>query len=153
MFYRKKWYKEKKYLETGLNKAVNKIKICHTSFSDKLSLCSSDGKDHGSIMRVVISSSPNRSENFLILHLWLLLSDYRGSGSEPTINRRSVKNDKTARDGPNIEAIAMIHRLYSVRGLEPSELGVSHGCPGRLWDPFLWQVYTPSKASCLLSFW
>jgi len=43
--------------------------------------------------------------------------------------------------------------LYSVRGLERSELGGSHGCPGRLWDRFLWQVYTPSKASCLLSFW
>jgi len=39
--------------------------------------------------------------------------------------------------------------LYSVRGLERSELGGSHGCPGRgrLWDRFLWQVYTPSKAS------
>jgi len=24
--------------------------------------------------------------------------------------------------------------LYSVRGLERSELGGSHGCPGRLWD-------------------
>jgi len=43
--------------------------------------------------------------------------------------------------------------LYSVRGLERSELGGSHGCPGLLWDRFLWQVYTPSKASCLLSFW
>jgi len=43
--------------------------------------------------------------------------------------------------------------LYSVRGLERSELGGSHGCPGRLWDRFLWQVYTPSKASCLISFW
>jgi len=28
-------------------------------------------------------------------------------------------------------------RLYSVQGLERSELGVSHGCPGRLWDRFL----------------
>jgi len=27
--------------------------------------------------------------------------------------------------------------LYSVRGLERSELGGSHGCPGRLWDRFL----------------
>jgi len=26
--------------------------------------------------------------------------------------------------------------LYSVRGLERSELGGSHGCPGRLWDRF-----------------
>jgi len=26
------------------------------------------------------------------------------------------------------------HLLYSVRGLERSELGGSHGCPGRLWD-------------------
>jgi len=33
------------------------------------------------------------------------------------------------------------HFLYSVRGLERSELGGSHGCPGRLWDRFLWQVY------------
>jgi len=24
---------------------------------------------------------------------------------------------------------------------------------GRFWDLFLWQVYTPSKSSCLLSFW
>jgi len=39
--------------------------------------------------------------------------------------------------------------LYSVRGLERSELGGSHGFPGRLWDRFLRQVYTPSKASCL----
>jgi len=31
--------------------------------------------------------------------------------------------------------------LYSVRGLERSELGGSHGCPGRLWDGFLWLVY------------
>jgi len=31
--------------------------------------------------------------------------------------------------------------VYSVRGLERSELGGSHGCPGRLWDRFLWQVY------------
>jgi len=31
--------------------------------------------------------------------------------------------------------------LYSVRGLERNELGGSHGCPGRLWDRFLWQVY------------
>jgi len=30
--------------------------------------------------------------------------------------------------------------IYSVRGLERSELGGSHGCPGRLWDRFLWQV-------------
>jgi len=29
--------------------------------------------------------------------------------------------------------------LYSVRGLERSELGGSHVCPGRLWDRFLWQ--------------
>jgi len=27
--------------------------------------------------------------------------------------------------------------LYSVRGLERSELGGSHGCPGRLWERFL----------------
>jgi len=27
--------------------------------------------------------------------------------------------------------------LYSVRGLERSELGGSHGCTGRLWDRFL----------------
>gem|GEM_PF-4432070 len=27
--------------------------------------------------------------------------------------------------------------LYSVRGLERSGLGGSHGCPGRLWDRFL----------------
>jgi len=32
-------------------------------------------------------------------------------------------------------------QVYSVRGLEPSKLGGSHGCPGRLWDRFLWQVY------------
>jgi len=31
--------------------------------------------------------------------------------------------------------------LYSVRGLERSELGGSHGCPGCLWDRILWQVY------------
>jgi len=31
-------------------------------------------------------------------------------------------------------------RIYSVRGLERSELGGSHGCPGRLWDRF-WEVY------------
>jgi len=29
----------------------------------------------------------------------------------------------------------------AVRGLERSELGESHGCSGRLWDRFLWQVY------------
>jgi len=34
-----------------------------------------------------------------------------------------------------------IGKLYSVRGLERSELGGSHGCPGRLWVRFLWQVY------------
>jgi len=28
------------------------------------------------------------------------------------------------------------NQLYSVRGLERSELGGSHGCPGRLWDRF-----------------
>jgi len=27
--------------------------------------------------------------------------------------------------------------VYSVRGLERSELNRSHGCPGRLWDRFL----------------
>jgi len=27
--------------------------------------------------------------------------------------------------------------VYSVRGLERSELGGSHGCPGRLWNRFL----------------
>jgi len=27
--------------------------------------------------------------------------------------------------------------VYSVRGLERSELGGSHGCPGRLWDRIL----------------
>jgi len=27
--------------------------------------------------------------------------------------------------------------VYSVRGLERSELGGSHGCPGRLWDRVL----------------
>jgi len=27
--------------------------------------------------------------------------------------------------------------VYSVRGLERSGLGGSHGCPGRLWDRFL----------------
>jgi len=43
--------------------------------------------------------------------------------------------------------------LYSVRGLDWSELGGSHGCPGRLWARRLWQVYSPSKASCLLSIW
>jgi len=32
-------------------------------------------------------------------------------------------------------------------------IGRIHGCSGRLWDRFLWQVYTPSDASCLLSFW
>jgi len=31
--------------------------------------------------------------------------------------------------------------LNSVRGSVRSELGGSHGCPGRLWDRFLWQVY------------
>jgi len=41
--------------------------------------------------------------------------------------------------------------LYSVRGLERSELGGSNGCPGRFCDRLLWPVYTPSKASCLLS--
>jgi len=30
--------------------------------------------------------------------------------------------------------IAETKQLYSVRGLERSELGGSHGCPGRLWD-------------------
>jgi len=30
-----------------------------------------------------------------------------------------------------------LQKLYSVRGLERSELGGSHGCPGRLWDRFL----------------
>jgi len=38
--------------------------------------------------------------------------------------------------------------LYSIRGLERSELGGSQGCPGRFGDQFLWQVYIPSKASC-----
>jgi len=33
------------------------------------------------------------------------------------------------------------NRIYSVRGLERSELVGSHGCPGRLWERFLWQVY------------
>jgi len=31
--------------------------------------------------------------------------------------------------------------LYSVRGLERSELGGSHGWPGRLWDRFLWHSF------------
>jgi len=30
--------------------------------------------------------------------------------------------------------------LYPVRGSEWNGLGGSHGCPGRLWDRFLWQV-------------
>jgi len=34
-----------------------------------------------------------------------------------------------------------VRMVYSVRGLERSELGRSHGCPGRLRDRFLWQVY------------
>jgi len=32
--------------------------------------------------------------------------------------------------------------LYSVRGLERSELGGSHGCPGRLWDLTLTGLYS-----------
>jgi len=34
-----------------------------------------------------------------------------------------------------------ITTYLSVRGLERSELGGSHGCPGRIWDRFLWKVY------------
>jgi len=41
-------------------------------------------------------------------------------------------------------------QLYSVRGLERSELGGSHGCPGRLWDRFLWQVYTRTIVGMML---
>jgi len=35
--------------------------------------------------------------------------------------------------------------LYSVRGLERSELGGSRGCPGRLLDQFLWPNLLRSK--------
>jgi len=38
---------------------------------------------------------------------------------------------------PIITALVSDNRVYSVRGLEWSELGGSHGCPGRLWDRFL----------------
>jgi len=44
--------------------------------------------------------------------------------------------------------------IYSVRGLEQSEFGGSHGCPGRLWDHFLrlgtmlWTEYRPVIQIC-----
>jgi len=54
------------------------------------------------------------------------------------------------RTRPHIHNTSQIHRhdnqvrgpslpqtVYSVRGLELSELGGSHGCPGRFWDRFL----------------
>jgi len=37
----------------------------------------------------------------------------------------------------NFSEDEFIFVLNSVRGLERSELGGSHGCPGRLWDQFL----------------
>jgi len=43
--------------------------------------------------------------------------------------------------------------LYSVRGLERSELGGSHGCPGRLWDRFLWQVYQNDSRMLWTEYW
>jgi len=44
--------------------------------------------------------------------------------------------------------------VYSVRGLERSELGGSHGCPERLWDRFLWQVYhNDSRHDALDAVW
>jgi len=43
--------------------------------------------------------------------------------------------DKAKLNGKAI--LALNTYLYSVRGLERSELGGTHGCPGRLWDRFL----------------
>jgi len=51
-----------------------------------------------SIMRVVMSSSPDQSENFLIFHIsYLLLSDYRGMAKwfrrSALVQQLSVRKD------------------------------------------------------------
>jgi len=51
---------------------------------------------------------------------------------------RFVSGDCTGQQGKKIQKK---QDIYSVRGLEQSELGGSHGFPGRLWDRFLWQIY------------
>jgi len=52
--------------------------------------------------------------------------------------------------GEHADTLVLVHNklldlvsdgIYPVRGPEWSGLGGSHGCPGRIWDRFLWQVY------------
>jgi len=63
-------------------------------------------------------------------HLRLLLGDYRGMAKFGAHFNQEVRfNSAVKCEGPEV--------LYSVRGLERSELGGSHGCPGRLWDRVL----------------
>jgi|GEM_PF-3707010 len=47
---------------------------------------------------------------------------------------KSFPNALSTAQGTHLTCTAT--HLYSVRGLEPSGLGGSHGCPGRLWDRF-----------------
>jgi len=49
----------------------------------------------------------------------------------------SIKQDVTLEGYQPIGFTGVEIEVYSVRGLERSELGGSHGCPGRLWDRFL----------------
>jgi len=76
------------------------------------------------------------------LYPWLLISFCRDT-SQP-VSAMSLLKSKNV----NLAWLSWCfsnetgHRIkYSVRGLERSELGGSHGCPGRLWNRFLWQAY------------
>jgi len=116
-----------------------------TSFSDQIPKVS--GPDQTEIVRPSVVGVESRLSISLGLTPTILTktqtsqSSPRSRGDYYIINRRFPSDQ-------------IIHiRLYSVRGLELSEMGGSRGCPGRLWDRFLWQVFTPSIASCLLSFW
>jgi len=53
----------------------------------------------------------------------------------------AVKCKKGQYDNISLWSLLSSYLVYSVRGLERSELGGSRGCPGRLWDRFLRQVY------------
>jgi len=61
---------------------------------------------------------------------------------------KKTTRKKTTINRPHVIGIFMfiyLHsstKVYSVRGLERSEFGGSHGCPGCLWGQILWQVYT-----------
>jgi len=68
---------------------------------------------------------------------------------QPSTITKGYTQEKNPSDAKSVVCI-LCPRLRGWIGLEGGELGGSRGCQGRLWDRFLWQVYTPSKALCLL---